>query len=71
MLAEAHLVTIEKGYHGSRPRTWVVITTAGSRAYADEMIVLRSLIALADAAPSHPGDRPAAEATQEAKILPP
>lgn len=49
MLAEAHLVTVEKGYHGRRPRTWVSITRAGSRAYAEEMSVLRSLIALADA----------------------
>lgn len=49
MLVEAKLVTIEKGYHGRRPRTWVTITRAGRQAYQQEMTVLRSLVALADA----------------------
>ena len=50
MLAEAQLVSIEKGYQGNRPRTWVRITKAGGKAFAAEVAVLRSLVALADAA---------------------
>lgn len=48
-LVEARLVTVEKGYQGRRPRTWVSITKAGKSAYDDEMTILRSLLALADA----------------------
>lgn len=51
-LVEARLVTVEKGYQGRRPRTWVTITRLGGKAYHDEMTVLRSLVALADATPS-------------------
>lgn len=51
MLVQAQLITIEKGYHGQRPRTWVTITRLGRRAYQNELSVLRSLLALADAAP--------------------
>lgn len=50
MLVEARLIILEKGYHGRRPRTWVIITRAGRKAYEDEMRVLRSLVTLADAA---------------------
>lgn len=62
MLVEARLVTIEKGYHGRRPRTWVTITRAGRRAYQQEVSVLRSLVALADAAGI---DEPAAGDSQD------
>jgi DNA-binding MarR family transcriptional regulator len=48
-LIEARLVTVEKGYQGRRPRTWVSITKTGRRAYDDEMTILRSLLALQDA----------------------
>lgn len=51
-LVEALLVTVEKGYQGRRPRTWITITHLGSKAYHDEMTVLRSLVALADAVPT-------------------
>ena len=52
MLVQAQLITIEKGYHGRRPRTWVTITRLGRKAYQDELSVLRSLLALADAVPA-------------------
>lgn len=67
MLVEAKLVTIEKGYHGRRPRTWVTITRTGRQAYQDEMSVLRSLVALADAAAAEPAaaEPAAAEDTSE------
>lgn len=48
-LVEAHLVTVEKGYQGRRPRTWVSITKAGKAAYDGEVSILRSLLALAGA----------------------
>ncbi|WP_051266616.1 winged helix-turn-helix domain-containing protein [Nakamurella lactea] len=50
-LVQAQLILVEKGYQGSRPRTWVSITKAGRRAYRNEMTVLRSLLALQDAVP--------------------
>lgn len=56
MLTQARLITIEKGYQGRRPRTWVMITPAGRRAYQDEMTVLRSLLALADAVAAEPAE---------------
>lgn len=60
-LVEARLVTVEKGYQGRRPRTWVTITHRGRKAYHDEMTVLRSLVALADATPSEPAPTPDGE----------
>ncbi len=54
MLTQAQLITIEKGYQGRRPRTWVMITPTGRQAYRDEMTVLRSLLALAEATPTEP-----------------
>lgn len=51
-LVEARLITVDKGYQGRRPRTWVAITKHGRSAYDDEMAILRSLLALQDA----PGD---------------
>jgi predicted ArsR family transcriptional regulator len=50
-LVNAKLISVEKGYQGRRPRTWVRATRAGRRAYGEEMIVLRSLLALADVTP--------------------
>jgi DNA-binding MarR family transcriptional regulator len=65
-LVEALLVTIHKGYQGRRARTWVTITKRGANAYRDEMTVLRSLVALADAVPgtgTEPGDPPSEPTT--------
>jgi DNA-binding MarR family transcriptional regulator len=44
VLAEAGLVEVEKGYEGRRPRTWVRITRAGSRALTAEMTALSALL---------------------------
>ena len=55
-LVNAKLVSVEKGYQGRRPRTWVRATRAGRRAYHDEMIVLRSLLALAEVTPDGDSD---------------
>ena len=48
-LIEARLVTVDKGYQGRRPRTWISITKTGKNAYDGEMPILRSLLALQDA----------------------
>jgi hypothetical protein len=56
MLTRARLISIEKGYRGRRPRTWVMITPAGRHAYQAEMTVLRSLLALADAVSAEPAE---------------
>ena len=38
------LVTIDKGYHERRPRTWVRITDTGRAALADEVSALKKII---------------------------
>lgn len=44
VLEGAGLVTVEKGYAGRRPRTWIHITRAGRRALAAEMEALSALV---------------------------
>jgi DNA-binding MarR family transcriptional regulator len=44
VLEESGYVTIEKGFEGKRPRTWVSITQAGARALAAEVDALRRLL---------------------------
>lgn len=43
-LEKAGMVTIEKGYEGRRPRTWVRITTNGREAFHAELDLLRQLV---------------------------
>ena len=45
ILEEAGMVKVEKGYEGKRPRTWVSITTEGRQALAEELAVLKALVA--------------------------
>jgi DNA-binding MarR family transcriptional regulator len=44
VLEESGYVTIEKTFEGKRPRTWVTITKAGTRALAEEVESLRRLL---------------------------
>jgi DNA-binding MarR family transcriptional regulator len=44
VLEEAALVSIEKGYAGRRPRTWVRITPQGRAALDAELRALRQLL---------------------------
>ena len=44
VLEEAGYLTIEKGYVGKRPRTWVKITRRGRRAFDDEVRSLREFL---------------------------
>ena len=44
VLAESSYVTIDKAFEGKRPRTWVKITKAGTRALAEEVDALRRLL---------------------------
>jgi DNA-binding MarR family transcriptional regulator len=44
VLEESGYVTIEKGFEGKRPRTWVAITKTGRRALAEEVDALRRLL---------------------------
>lgn len=54
-LEEAALVTLERGYHGKRPRTWVRITKSGRRALNEEITQLKALIARVEAQPDGGG----------------
>ena len=47
-LEDADLITIEKGYDGRRPRTWVSLTKAGRAALRDEIAHLKRLISEID-----------------------
>lgn len=44
VLEQAGLVTVEKGYAGRRPRTWVAITGPGRAALAAELAALSELL---------------------------
>jgi DNA-binding MarR family transcriptional regulator len=48
VLEESGYVTIEKGFEGKRPRTWVAITRNGARALEEEVGALRRLLAELD-----------------------
>jgi len=44
VLEKAGLITVEKGYAGKRPRTWILLTPAGRTALAAEVSQLKRLI---------------------------
>jgi DNA-binding MarR family transcriptional regulator len=44
VLDNAGLITIEKGYEGKRPRTWIQLTKDGKKAMHDEIATLKVLI---------------------------
>jgi DNA-binding MarR family transcriptional regulator len=44
VLETAGLISIEKGYAGKRPRTWISLTKAGEVALRDEIAQLKRLI---------------------------
>ena len=48
---EAGLVSVEKGYEGRRPRTWVSATRRGRSALDAELSSLRELISRVDGKP--------------------
>jgi DNA-binding MarR family transcriptional regulator len=51
VLQEADLVSVEKGYEGRRPRTWVSATRRGRSALDAELRSLRELISRVDGKP--------------------
>lgn len=51
VLEEAGLVSVEKGYEGRRPRTWVSATRRGRTALDAELSSLRELISRVDGKP--------------------
>jgi DNA-binding MarR family transcriptional regulator len=62
ILADAGLITISKGYHRRRPRTWATITSAGRHGLDTELASMRALISLLHA----PAYSPASSAAQSA-----
>jgi DNA-binding MarR family transcriptional regulator len=44
VLEAAGLISIEKGYAGKRPRTWITLTKAGRTALRNEITQLKRLI---------------------------
>lgn len=55
ILQGAGLITINKGYHGRRPRTQVTITTQGRRALRHELASMQALMHRLDWADSPRG----------------
>lgn len=58
ILAEAGLVSLRKGRHQHRPRTWAAITGEGRRALEEELARMREMLRRLDGGP--PGQPPAA-----------
>ena len=54
VLEKAELITIEKGYEGKRPRTWVSLTADGRAALRDEIAHLKQLIQQVEQADTAP-----------------
>jgi DNA-binding MarR family transcriptional regulator len=44
VLESAGLITLEKGYSGKRPRTWITLTKQGRAAFVEEVTQLKGLI---------------------------
>ncbi|MFF9685272.1 transcriptional regulator [Streptomyces sp. NPDC014623] len=44
VLEESGSITLEKGYAGRRPRTWIVLTGEGAQALGAELRALRALV---------------------------
>lgn len=44
VLEESDLITVEKGYAGRRPRTWIALTREGAQALDTELRALRALV---------------------------
>jgi DNA-binding MarR family transcriptional regulator len=58
ILAQAGLLSISKGRHQHRPRTWAAITGEGRRALEEELARMREMLRRLGGEP--PGQRPAA-----------
>jgi DNA-binding MarR family transcriptional regulator len=44
VLEDSGYVSVEKGFEGRRPRTWIAITPAGQQALAAEIQALREIV---------------------------
>lgn len=44
VLEDSGLITLEKGYAGKRPRTWIALTREGAQALDAELRALRALV---------------------------
>ncbi|MGW3125163.1 winged helix-turn-helix domain-containing protein [Streptomyces sp. NPDC001123] len=55
VLEESGMITVEKGYAGRRPRTWVTLTREGAQALDAELRALRALVLRLEAPRPGPG----------------
>ncbi|MBV7669677.1 transcriptional regulator [Streptomyces halstedii] len=51
VLEDSGLITLEKGYAGRRPRTWITLTRDGAQALDTELRALRALVDRLDVRP--------------------
>ncbi|MFF2730206.1 winged helix-turn-helix domain-containing protein [Streptomyces sp. NPDC058008] len=61
VLEESGLITVEKGYAGRRPRTWVALTREGARALDVELRALCALVLRLEG--HHPAPGPSSTST--------
>ncbi|MFI9601639.1 winged helix-turn-helix domain-containing protein [Streptomyces sp. NPDC052043] len=66
VLEESGLITLEKGYAGRRPRTWIALTRAGAQALDAELRALRALVLRLEAPLPAPGPPDSLEAPRPA-----
>ncbi|MER6334995.1 winged helix-turn-helix domain-containing protein [Streptomyces sp. NPDC014983] len=57
VLEESGMITVEKGYAGRRPRTWVTLTREGAQALDVELRALRALVLRLEAPRPAPSTR--------------
>ncbi|MET8451120.1 winged helix-turn-helix domain-containing protein [Streptomyces sp. NPDC005209] len=55
VLEDSNLITVEKGYAGRRPRTWIALTREGAQALDAELRALRALVLRLDTPRPTPG----------------
>ncbi|MGW1166179.1 winged helix-turn-helix domain-containing protein [Streptomyces sp. NPDC002550] len=55
VLEESGMISVEKGYAGRRPRTWVTLTREGAQALDAELRALRALVLRLEAPRPAPG----------------
>jgi DNA-binding MarR family transcriptional regulator len=58
VLEQAGLITIDKGYDGKRPRTWLQLTKDGKKALHKEITSLKALIREVEAGGVSPRSHP-------------
>ena len=69
-LEAAGHIQVRKGYQGKRPRTWLRLTTHGTKALDQELAALRALVTRLDRTPAGPAHRTQPTQTRQSPTRP-